>query len=87
MLAAIRAGIDSAGGVIGATQSAVRVNGAPWAVVGAPVAPHGPSPHNGAVMVSGSATVRANGVPVLRAGDPSSCGHTATGGSGNVYCG
>lgn len=82
-----RVGVDTAGGTItGALVPSVTVNGAPIAVVGASVSPHGRSPHNSAVMVSGSGSVTAGGISVCRAGDLASCGHKASG-SSNVSAG
>lgn len=84
-----RVGVDSAGGVIiGNLAPTVFVNGAPCVVEGAAVTPHPPSPphSSGPLMVGHSATVFACGLPVVRAGDASSCGHTASG-SGNVTAG
>jgi uncharacterized Zn-binding protein involved in type VI secretion len=78
---------DSAGGTItGALAPTVFVNGKPIAVAGAAVAGHGKAPHAGPTMSGCSATVRANGIGVCRAGDAASCGHAATG-SGNVNAG
>jgi len=77
-----RVNVDSAGGkIIGALVPKVRVNGAPIAVVGAAIAPHGQYQHAAPVMVQGSAKVRAGGLPVCRAGDEASCGHAASGSS------
>jgi len=45
------------------------------------VAPHGNPPHALAVIVGASSTVFANGKPVVRAGDPASCGHSTNGAS------
>lgn len=82
-----RVGVDRAGGVItGILAPSVRVNGAPVAVRGAQVAPHGNGVHAHAVLVGASATVRAGGILVCRAGDAASCGHLDTG-SGNVSAG
>jgi uncharacterized Zn-binding protein involved in type VI secretion len=78
---------DTAGGTItGALVPSVRINSQPVAVIGAAVAPHGDSPHNAATMATGSATVKAGGFKVCRAGDTATCGHAATG-SGNVRAG
>lgn len=78
-----RIGLDTAGGVITGPPMAatVLVNGAPVAVLGAMVAPHGTGPHLAATMIAASATVFAGGLPVCRAGDAASCGDTATGSS------
>lgn len=81
-----RVGVDSAGGVIvGNLAPTVFVNGATVAVKGAAVESHPPvPPHTGApVMVGSSGTVYAHGIPICRAGDAASCGHTASG-SGDV---
>ena len=77
-----RVGVDTAGGIItGPGEPTVLVNGSPVSVIGDSVAPHGLPPHDSAVMVGGSNTVFAGGIGVVRAGDASSCGHTATGSS------
>ena len=84
-----RVGMDSAGGtIVGNLAPTVKVNGAPIAVVGAAVAGHAPGvpPHIAATMAVGSGSVFAHGLPVCRAGDVASCGHSATG-SGNVTAG
>lgn len=87
MPGAARVGIDNAGGVItGNLAPTVFVNGAPIAVVGADVAGHGVGAHAGPAMVTGSATVFAQGKPVCRAGDLANCTHQATG-SPNVLVG
>lgn len=78
-----RSGVDQAGGTIsGVLVPNVLVNGAPIAVAGAKVDPHGL--HVAQVMVGASATVKAGGIPICRTGDASSCGHTASGGAVNV---
>lgn len=75
-----RIGIDSAGGtIVGALQDFVTVEGAPWSVLGDPVAGHGIPPHAAPVMAEGSPFIRINGVPVCREGHLASCGHPATG--------
>ena len=90
MPGASRVGIDSAGGpIIGPGASTVKINGKNVSVKGDGVTPHPPidTPHYaGAVMVGSSSTVKANGKFIVRAGDSSSCGHSATG-SGNVNIG
>ena len=75
-----RVGIDTAGGlIVGNGQSILQVNGTPVTVVGDPIANHGPSPHNAALMVQGSSVLRVNGIPICLAGHLASCGHTASG--------
>ena len=75
-----RVGQDSAGGtIVGALQDFVTVEGSLWAVLGDPVAGHGPGPHAGPVMAEGSSFIRINGIPVCRQGHAASCGDAATG--------
>lgn len=81
MPAASLALVDSAGGPLIATQTAVRVGGVPLVRVGDPVTPHGDGAHGGASMAAGSAIARVAGVPIVRAGDPATCGHLASGSS------
>ena len=77
-------GVHSAGGTIaGQLQSLVYANGSPVAIIGDPVTPHPPCPvlpiHCSAVMAEGSALTRIGGIPICRAGDAATCGHTANG--------
>jgi uncharacterized Zn-binding protein involved in type VI secretion len=51
----------------------VLVNGMPIAVVGTPVTPHGRTPHDAAIMGTGSPNVFAGGFPVCGTGDIASC--------------
>lgn len=82
-----RVAVDTAGGIIAeALAPSVRVNGAPVAVLGCAVAPHGAGAHAGPVMAAASGTVFAEGIAICRAGDAASCGHLASG-SGNVNAG
>ena len=82
-----RVGVDAAGStIVGNLAPTVLVNGSPIAVQGAAVAGHGRGSHSGPVMVGSLGSVKANGIPVCRAGDPASCGHAASG-SGNVNAG
>jgi len=79
-LGVARIGIDTAGGTqLPFVNSTVRANGALIQVLGGPVAGHGDSPHNSPRMVTSSATVRINGIPVCRLSDKASCGHVSTG--------
>lgn len=80
-----RVGVDQAGGTISqALVPSVLVNGAPIAVKGAKVDPHGL--HIAQTMQGASPTVFAGGIPICRAGDAASCGHSASG-SANVLAG
>lgn len=72
-------GIDSAGGLLQPTQTFVRFNGLPVAVVGCAVTGHGGPPHNAAVMVQGSTLFRINGIGVCLAGMRASCNDVTTG--------
>ncbi len=82
-----RVGQDKASTPItGALQSTVKVNGKLVAVKGATIAPHGAGPHAAPVTKGCSSTVKAGGIPVVRAGDAASCGHPCTGAS-NVNAG
>jgi uncharacterized Zn-binding protein involved in type VI secretion len=82
-----RVAVDAAGGAIAeALAPSVQVNGAPVAVLGCAVTPHGIAAHAGPVMAAASGTVFAEGIAVCRAGDAASCGHLASG-SGNVSAG
>jgi uncharacterized Zn-binding protein involved in type VI secretion len=82
-----RVGVDSAGGIItGPGVATVVVNGSPISIIGDSVTPHKTGPHLSAKMITGSATVFAGGVGVVRYGDAASCGDTATG-SSDVVCG
>lgn len=67
---ATRQGTDTCGGaVLAPPQTTVYANGALWAVIGTPIAPHGDSPHDSAVMSGGSSTVFIEGIAVCRQGD------------------
>lgn len=77
-----RVGADSAGGTqLGGGNDFVTSDGALIVVIGDSITPHPPGgPHkNGPVMVGGSSFVTINGIPICRAGDPASCGHSSTG--------
>ena len=85
-----RAGMDTAGNTILTGKSNVRVNGMPAAHIGSAIAPHCagdcPNQHTAPVISTGSGMVRVGGIPVCRAGDSATCGHSATG-SGTVRAG
>ena len=85
MAGALRAGIDSAGGLLGPSlETHVQLDGSAWVVVGTPAAPHGSSPHDAAVMSEGSTYVFVGGVAACATGDAATCGHTGEPGSGVV---
>lgn len=81
-----RAFQDSAGGTILSGASNVRCNGSPVALLLSPVSGHGKDAHSGPYMLVTQGKVRANGLPIVTAGSPASCGHVASG-SGNVRIG
>lgn len=45
-------------------------------VVGDTISPHGPAPHNAAVITTGDPDCLVNGLPLARVGDEASCGCT-----------
>jgi uncharacterized Zn-binding protein involved in type VI secretion len=78
--AAGRVGIDTAGGLLTlpGLQTFVRIAGAPWAVLGQPIASHGIPPHSSATMAQGDAWLLIGGVPACRAAHLATCGHALT---------
>ena len=89
MAAAARSGVDNAGGglIIANTVRTVFVNNSPIALEFDAIASHGTDLHAASSIVSGSITVIANGMPVARLGDPTTCGHPIATGSPNVIIG
>lgn len=82
-----RVGQDVAGGpILPGGNGSVFADGLLIAVRGCPVAGHGHDAHSAPVMVGASGSVFVQGIPVCRAGDSASCGHTASG-SGDVFAG
>ena len=78
--------IDIAGGLLIATQSTVKANGANVIVNANPVTGHGSGVHASPIMIAGSNNVFVGGIKVCNAGDFATCGHPATG-SSNVNVG
>jgi uncharacterized Zn-binding protein involved in type VI secretion len=74
------------GGAIMRGASTVIANGIKVGLHVSQITPHAPwgSPHDAAVTTSGSPTVFAEGVPVLRVGSGNSCGHSIVQGSPNI---
>lgn len=64
----------------------VRVGGQPVTLANSPLTPHGTPPKPG-IMMQSSITVRANGQGIVRQGDVSSTGESATSGSPLVKAG
>jgi uncharacterized Zn-binding protein involved in type VI secretion len=85
---------NQGGGVIQTIpQSFVRVDGLVVAVVGSKGSAHPPCPEidthcaNVWATTRGAPRVRINGIPVIRANDPDSCGHLRVGGSSTTRIG
>ena len=77
MIAKLGGGGTLVGGkapIIGPGAPTVLAEGAPVSTMFDDVAPHGEPPHAKALVINGSATVFAMGRPVVRNGDPASCG-------------
>jgi uncharacterized Zn-binding protein involved in type VI secretion len=84
---------NSAGGIAQGGVSSVRVNGRPIMVEGMSVTPHPccgqkkcPPIHCNA-STKGSSAVKAGGLSVIVTGDVDTCGHSRSGGSGDVKIG
>jgi uncharacterized Zn-binding protein involved in type VI secretion len=65
-------------------QQTVFANKALVSVNGSAVADHGRRAHDRPFTANGSATVFINNIPVNKAGDPDTCGHTRAQGSPDV---
>lgn len=88
MSGAARVGQDRTGNVIvGNLAPTVRVNNKPIAVTGAAVIPYGSDCKSNPRLGPGSATVKAQGISVVRAGDTDICGTPVSPGSQNVRVG
>jgi uncharacterized Zn-binding protein involved in type VI secretion len=80
---------NSAGGQLIRGASNVVCNGRPVALHVSKVSPHAPwgkkhPPHAASVTTDGSGTVICEGLPVVRVGTNTSCGHKIVQGSGDV---
>lgn len=84
---------NDAGGTANGGVESVRVNNLAVIVNGNPVQAHAPwdrkrhPPHQAATTAGGNGSVRAGGIPIVTAGCADSCGHSRTGGSGDVRIG
>ena len=77
---------NAAGGKIVRGASTVFANGIAVGLHVSDITKHpGGGKHNAAKTTEGSPTVFAEGVPVLRTGSTSDCGHPITQGSDNVF--
>ena len=79
-------GATSPGVILGLGGATQYADGEVVAVVGDSIATHGPAPHIGATMVSGSPDTFVNGLPLCRVGDPASCGCVVQQGDFDAYC-
>ena len=83
--------VDGSGTFNDSIQGSTYVEGKLWVVVGWKGLSHPPCPlpiihcTNQWVMTDGSPTTYIEGIKVCRIGDPASCGHTETTGSGTVF--
>lgn len=84
---------NSAGGpVVGATIASVTVEGKPIAVIGSILGADGlcpllPPVHCAPVIIQGSGTVTAEGIPIAFVGCGNNCGHQMASGSSTVEVG
>jgi len=81
---------NQTGGKIVRGAGTVFANGIAVGLHTSTMTPHAPwgrphPPHDAATTTSGSPTVFAEGVPVLRVGSGNSCGHSIVEGSGDVF--
>jgi uncharacterized Zn-binding protein involved in type VI secretion len=88
-----RTDINSHGGtIVGAVIESVIVEGQACAVIGSTLTPDSlcpplAGPHCGPVVVAGSGSVNAGGIPVTRIGDANNCGASNATGAGTVITG
>ena len=80
---------NSAGGELLRGAASVTCDGIPVALHVSRVSPHAPygkphPPHASSVTTSASPTVFCEGLPVVRVGSSTSCGHKIVGGSSGV---
>lgn len=78
---------DTGGGKILSGVGSVRTNGIPTATINLAVSWHGKRAHSAAKTTVGVSSVRVEGQPISVAGNPDTCGHSRTGGSGDVRAG
>lgn len=79
---------DIAIGIVRTGRTSVIVNDTPIATKGDLIAPHTPGgPHTASVIVGYWPNVYAESRPVACKGDATSCGHSISTGSANVYVG
>ena len=78
---------DTGGGKILSGVGSVRTNGIPTATINLAVSRHGKRQHSGPKTTVGVSSVRVEGQPISVAGNPDTCGHSRTGGSGDVRAG
>ncbi len=79
--------VDTGGGKILAGVGSVRTNGIATATINLAVSKHGKKQHGAPKTAGGISSVRVAGQPISVAGNADTCGHTRTGGSGDVRAG
>ena len=84
--------LNNAGGaVVAGTVGTVTIEGLPVAVIGSVLSPDGECPisppHCSPIIVQGSSSVTAGGIPVAFVGSTNSCGHSMATGAGTVIVG
>jgi len=79
--------LDTGGGKILSGVGSVRTNGLPTATINLAVSKHGKKAHGGPKTAGGVGSVRIEGQPVSVTGNADTCGHSRTGGSGDVRAG
>ena len=81
MTTGVSTDIDTAGALMIASQSKIKIAGQNVIVHGDLVTPHGPPPHLSATMIAGGSKVVIAGIPVVIENDSATCGDIATGSS------
>ena len=84
MPGAARVGVDIVGGgtIVGPGSPTVKVDGSPLSYIGDQVSSHGNSPHTSPTIITGSATVKADGRNVsVESISTATCGHNVNTGS------
>ncbi len=94
MTQAALVGLSTVGGGPGATGVGIitgpgglgqYADGLIVSVVGDTIATHGPAPHIGAVVTTGSPDTFINHIPIARVGDQASCGCTILAGDNDAF--
>jgi len=87
-LGLVRRSLVGPGTDLGRGAVTVKAEFMPVSLVGDKVSPHGKPPHTSATIITGSATVFAEGRPVVVQGvSKATCGHSVTTGAATVFVG